>query len=66
VATGPTVGARRIHVVGPVESDELLVQLDDGDLEAVIVYEGGDDMVVPGLPAGYQAPTATPDELAGR
>jgi alpha-L-fucosidase len=66
VAAGSTVGARRIHIVGPVESDELVVRLDDGDLEAVVVYEGDDDMVVPGLPAGYQAPTATPDELAGR
>ena len=71
VAHGSTVGARRIHLVGPIPADVVLtegleVRLDDGELEAVVLHAGDASMRVPDLPPGYEAPTETPDELAAR
>ncbi|NNC13495.1 alpha-L-fucosidase [Planctomonas sp. JC2975] len=64
VASGSSVGARRIHLVDLVETDAIDIWLDDGELESVAVHTGDRTMTVPDLPEGYEAPTLTPDELA--
>ena len=64
LASGQTVGIRRIHQLDAVSARELRVDFngENSRLAAACVYVGDPDAGVPRLPAGYIAPTTVPED----
>jgi alpha-L-fucosidase len=65
VARGGSIGAGRIHPVSQVEANQVTIELvgEGARLSSVTVHTGGASSPTPTIPAGYEAPTDTPDEL---
>ncbi|MEV7604001.1 alpha-L-fucosidase [Paenarthrobacter sp. NPDC089322] len=63
IASGLTVGSRRLHQVPVTTAERLTVDLagDGARLAAACVYTGALDAGVPRVPAGYEAPTDAPE-----
>ena len=64
VAGGGSIGIRRIHPIPSVVANRLAIDLtgEGGRLRSVTVRTGGDSSMEPQIPAGYEAPTDTPDD----
>ena len=64
VAGGGSIGVRRIHPIPSVVAHRLAIDLTGvgGRLRSVTVRTGGDSSTKPQIPAGYEAPTDTPDD----
>jgi alpha-L-fucosidase len=63
MASGQTVGIRRIHQVDATSASTLRVTFngEDGRLAAARVYVGDPDAAVPSIPEDYLAPTTVPE-----
>ena len=62
VASGGSIGVRRIHPVDPVTARSMTIELegDGGRLHSVTVRTGGASSPRPRIPDGYEAPTDIP------